>query len=99
MKPWQDIHVPEQLGIARDDIKWRQDQTYVEIFVCLPWKCRPKDANVTLTKSSISVSMGSRPAVLHGELFGSIQTSGSHWYIGEIEYAAAQTIACLLPSS
>ena len=86
--------MPEHLGIARDDLKWRQDQTYVEIFIRLPWKCRPKDAKVTITKSSISVSIGSRPAVLHGELFGSIQTSGSHWYIGE----STQQTAIYMPS-
>ena len=77
-----EICVPDKLGLERDDLKWRQDQTYVEAFFRVPFNCSPKKVSVQLSKDHIRAVIGER-VVLDGELFSTIQLDGSNWYIGE----------------
>lgn len=80
-KLWLEVDVPDKLGIAKDKLKWRQDQTFVEIFMLLPDNCPPKSVSVTLTKDSIHVLLGQR-TVLAGDLYTAIKVDSSHWYMG-----------------
>ena len=38
-RAWAEIDVPAELGADHGAYKWRQNQTFVEIFVLLPPKC------------------------------------------------------------
>jgi hypothetical protein len=40
--------VPGDLGVDCDNYKWRQNQTHVEVFVCLPETARPNQVQRTL---------------------------------------------------
>lgn len=41
-KLWQQIELPEDLGVDCDGYKWRQNQSHVEVFVKLPTNAAPK---------------------------------------------------------
>ena len=41
-RAWQEITVPEGLGLAATRFKWRQNLSHVEVFVRLPGSVQPK---------------------------------------------------------
>jgi hypothetical protein len=79
---WQQIEIPEQLGKDAGEVKWRQDQGRVELFLRIPANCPSKLVDVQLSKSDINVTMGGK-IVLCGELLQDIKVSESHWFMGE----------------
>ena len=70
---WGEIEVPQDLGADRGNYKWRQNQTFVELFVLLPPHCGgARDVEVKLTSDSLGISVCGE-AVLVGELFAPIK--------------------------
>ena len=76
---YQQVVVPEALGVACSAYKWRQNQTYVEVFVPIR---ETDDVVVQLNPKSISVEIGGRPVLgLKGELYRDIKAEDSTWYM------------------
>jgi hypothetical protein len=77
---WTSVLVPEHLGIECERYKWRQNQSYVEVFVLLPPGLDPKAVVVQLTPSTLRVCMGEN-MIVDGELYAPIKAEESVWLI------------------
>jgi hypothetical protein len=74
---YQQIDVPHELGLDCGTYKWKQNQTYVEIFIPV----RADDTiDVELKPKAISVKIGGRPT-LAGALYRDIKAEDSTWYV------------------
>lgn len=85
VRPWMrgEIDVPADLGADLGAYKWRQNQTYVEVFVLLPPHCAgSRHVDVTMTSDSLDVHVCG-DAVLSGELFAPIKAEASTWLISD----------------
>jgi hypothetical protein len=49
-KVWEDIDVPQDLGLTFTHYKWRQNLSHVELFVRLPDGCTAKQVRVYLLR-------------------------------------------------
>lgn len=79
-KSWNAIEIPEQLGIQLDEYKWKQNQSYVEIFYRLPRNIQSHRVKVELSPSDMAVIVAGEK-VLHGKLFAPIKQDMSTWII------------------
>ncbi|WIA36527.1 hypothetical protein OEZ86_007821 [Tetradesmus obliquus] len=79
---WQEITIPEGLGLAATRFKWRQNLSHVEVFVRLPGSVQPKQVCVQLSPSSLAVSAAG-DALLAGQLAAAIKLEHSTWYCDE----------------
>ena len=50
---WLEIDVPRELGLELDRYKWRQNQSFVEVFVRLPRGCAKKDVRVEISATTL----------------------------------------------
>lgn len=82
-KAWDEITVPRDLGADHGAYKWRQNQTFVEVFVLLPPGCRgARDVEVELSSDALDVRVCEQE-VLAGELFAPIKAEASTWIISD----------------
>ena len=79
---WLDIQVPPALGIELEKYKWRQNQSYVEVFVKLPRGVTREDVEVALETTRIAIRVRGE-TVMDGELAATIKAELSTWFIGE----------------
>ena len=78
---YKQIDVPEDLGLDCGTYKWRQNQTYVEIYILLPDAIdSASKVGVDLKPGYISVEINERP-FLKGQLCREIKAEDSTWYI------------------
>ena len=79
---YQQVEVPRELGVACSSYKWRQNQTYVEIYVPIGHVNTTNDVVVELKPKSILVEIAGRPVLgLKGELYRDIKAEDSTWYL------------------
>lgn len=79
---WLDIQVPPALGIEQEKYKWRQNQSYVEVFVKLPRGVTREDVEVVLGTTRIAVRVRDE-TVIDGQLAATVKAELSTWFIGE----------------
>ena len=81
---WAEIDVPCGLGDAAiDTVKWRQNQTFVEVFVALPDPARgAADVKVHIGAERLSVTVAGVP-VLDGRLFAPVKAEASTWVVAD----------------
>ena len=81
---WAEIDVPCGLGdAASDTVKWRQNQTFVEVFVALPDPARgAADVKVRIGAERLSVAVAGVP-VLDGRLFAPVKAEASTWVVAD----------------
>jgi len=77
---WLAIDIPENLGLACDKYKWRQNQSFVEVFVRLPRDATKHDVDVTFGVSRLIVRVGD-DVILDGTLHSAIKAELSTWII------------------
>lgn len=77
---WLELEVPENLGLELPRYKWRQDQSWVEVFVQLPEGLSAKMVSVELEPDRISVVVDGE-VILEGDLFASIKVEDSTWIV------------------
>ena len=77
-----EIDVPSGLGEAvSETVKWRQNQTFVEIFVALPPNARgAADVKVRVEAERLFVAVAGA-TVLDGETFAPIKAEASTWVV------------------
>lgn len=78
---WLDIQVPPALGIELEKYKWRQTQSYVEVFVKLPRGVTREDVEVVLGTTRVAVRVRGE-TVIDGRLAATIKAELSTWFIG-----------------
>lgn len=80
---WSDIAIPASLGFDHGQTKWRQNQTFVEIFVALPGNARrATDVSIDLQSDFLSVKVG-ETSVINGSLFRPVKAEASTWIISD----------------
>jgi hypothetical protein len=78
---YRQIDVPQDLGLDCGSYKWKQNQTYVEIYILLPHTDSiASKVVVELKPGHISVEINERP-FLRGPLYREIKAEDSTWYI------------------
>lgn len=78
---YRQIDVPQDLGLDCGSYKWKQNQTYVEIYILLPYTDSiASKVVVELKPGHISVEINERP-FLRGPLYREIKAEDSTWYI------------------
>ena len=81
---WSEINVPKDLGADHGTYKWRQNQTYVEIFVLLPPNRAPgaRDVHVDIASDHLRVVvLGEHVTGLCGELYAHVKAEASTWVV------------------
>eukprot|EP00242_Pyramimonas_sp_CCMP2087_P015836 CAMPEP_0198211372 /NCGR_PEP_ID=MMETSP1445-20131203/23451_1 /TAXON_ID=36898 /ORGANISM="Pyramimonas sp., Strain CCMP2087" /LENGTH=300 /DNA_ID=CAMNT_0043885617 /DNA_START=459 /DNA_END=1360 /DNA_ORIENTATION=+ len=79
-KYWAEVEIPEKLGLQCPKYKWRQNQSYVEVFVRLPAGTSGKAVFVDLQTNLLSVTVDGQE-YLKGELYAPIKQDMSVWVI------------------
>lgn len=79
---WGEIRVPDDMGLECSKYKWRQNQSFVEIFVQLPASVSAKAVSVELTSNFLSVTVGGE-VLMKGDLFLPIKQDMSTWLIND----------------
>ena len=78
---YRQLEIEHNLGEDCGTYKWRQTQTYVEVFVPLPATCVvATDVNVRLTSTFVLVAVRGE-AVIEGELHSPIKAEASTWVV------------------
>lgn len=77
---WLDIDVPRELGLELDRYKWRQNQSFVEVFVRLPRGCARKDVRVEISATTLDVVVRDE-RVVGGALRAAVKAELSTWVI------------------
>ena len=78
---YRQLEIAPNLGEDCGTYKWRQTQTYVEVFVPLPAGCvSSRDVKVRLTSTSVAVAINGEP-VVEGELHSPIKAEASTWVV------------------
>ena len=78
---YRQLEIEHNLGEDCGTYKWRQTQTYVEVFVPLPATCVvATDVSVNLTSTFVSVRVRGEP-VVEGELHSPIKAEASTWVV------------------
>lgn len=77
---WLAIGIPDTLGLTFDTYKWRQNQSFVEVFVKLPTGARKHDVEVTLDVRRLTVRVRGA-AIIDGTLHAAIKAELSTWII------------------
>jgi hypothetical protein len=77
---WLDIDVPRELGLELDRYKWRQNQSFVEVFVRLPRGCEKKDVRVEISATTLDVVVRDE-RVVGGALRAAVKAELSTWVI------------------
>lgn len=77
---WREIKVPDALGLELDRYKWRQNQSFVEIFVKLPRGATKSDVDVSLSATRLSIRVRG-DVIVNGDLFAAIKAELSTWVI------------------
>eukprot|EP00976_Prorocentrum_cordatum_P076131 1182176-Prorocentrum_minimum.AAC.2 len=78
VKNWREIDIPENFGLECPKYKWRQNQSYVEVYVQLPPGTRANAVFVELRTSSLSVTIEGQ-TYLKGDLYAPIKQDMSVW--------------------
>mmetsp|Transcript_10172 Transcript_10172/g.21196 ORF Transcript_10172/g.21196 Transcript_10172/m.21196 type:complete len:291 (-) Transcript_10172:157-1029(-) len=81
-KYWREICIPENLGLQCPKYKWRQNQSYVEVYVQLPAGTKANAIVVELQTNSLSVTIEGQ-TYLRGDLYAPIKQDMSVWVIHE----------------
>ena len=81
---WAEIEVPSGLGGAvSETVKWRQNQTFVEVFVALPNPARgAADVEVRIDAEHLGVAVDGVP-VLDGRTFAPVKAEASTWVVAD----------------
>lgn len=80
---WGEIVVPANLGADHGQLKWRQNQTFVEVFVKLPPNAqRAADVAVVMRSDFLSVKVAG-VTILAGALYRPIKAEASTWIIAD----------------
>ena len=77
---WLEIDVPRELGLELDRYKWRQNQSFVEVFVRLPRGCAKKDVRVEISATTLDVRVREE-RVINGALRATVKAELSTWVI------------------
>ena len=77
---WLAIGIPDALGLTFDTYKWRQNQSFVEVFVKLPTGARKHDVEVTLDVHRLVVRVRGA-VIIDGTLHAAIKAELSTWII------------------
>ena len=77
---WLDIKVPDKLGLELERYKWRQNQSFVEVFVKLPRGTKKHDLEVFLSSTRLDVRVRDE-VVVQGNLTAVIKAELSTWVI------------------
>ncbi|KAK3265120.1 hypothetical protein CYMTET_26177 [Cymbomonas tetramitiformis] len=77
---WLGLHVPTNLGMECERYKWRQNQSYVEMFVRLPEGATGKHVSVELQSTHLRINLSGDDYV-KGDLFLPIKQDESTWLI------------------
>lgn len=78
---YKQIDIPRDLGLDCGQYKWKQNQSYVEIFIPLPSHVdSASKISVELKPDHISVVIDEKP-FLCGTLFRQVKAEESTWYI------------------
>jgi len=78
---YRQLEIEHNLGEDCGTYKWRQTQTYVEVFVLLPATCVvATDVSVNLTSTYVSVRVRGEP-VVEGELHSPVKAEASTWVV------------------
>jgi hypothetical protein len=87
---WQEIEVEKCLGLETETIKWKQNQTYVEIFVRLDGyaggmsaheSAKSEDVQVDMSRSRLSVRYKDDVIIDDKKLYKDIKVELSTWVI------------------
>lgn len=87
---WQEIKVEKYLGLETKTIKWKQNQTYVEIFVrldgfaggmCAHESAKSEDVQVDMSRSRLSVRYKDDVIIDDKKLYKDIKVELSTWVI------------------
>jgi len=81
---WAEIDVPAGLGMSvSETVKWRQNQTFVEVFVALPDPARgAADVKVHIGAERLIVAVAGAP-VLDGRTFAPVKAEASTWVVAD----------------
>ena len=78
---YRGLEIAPNLGEDCGTYKWRQTQTYVEVFVPLPaGAVASRDVKVRLSSTFLSVAVNGEP-VVEGELHSPIKAEASTWVV------------------
>lgn len=81
---YRQIDIPRDLGIDCGNYKWKQNQSYVEVFIPLSdyvaQEATDPKVSVELQPKRLSVEINER-AILRGSLYREIKAEESTWYI------------------
>mgnify|MGYP002631647832 CR=1 FL=1 len=86
---WKDIKIEPMLGLETELIKWRQNQTYVEVFIKLDQTMMPRggeilrgdDFSVNISRTHLRVQYKDRVIVDKKKLFKDVKVDLSTWVI------------------
>ena len=97
---WAEIDVPAGLGMSvSETVKWRQNQTFVEVFVALPDPARgAADVKVHIGAERLIVAVAGAP-VLDGRTFAPVKAEASTWVVadGVLELSLLMRYRALVP--
>ena len=80
---WSEIEIPTELGADVGTYKWRQNQTFVEVFIMLPPHCAgAQHVDVKLTAETLEIRVCGE-VLLAGELYAPIKAEASTWIISD----------------
>ena len=77
---WLDIAIPEKLGLELERYKWRQNQSFVEVFVKLPRGTTKNDVDVSIDVKRLSVRVRDE-VIVDGSLYAVVKAELSTWII------------------
>ena len=76
-------HPPPNLGADTGAYKWRQNQTFVDIFIPLPVDCHvASDVRVDISSDAVSARVRGE-TVLDGDLYAPIKAEASTWIVAD----------------
>ena len=80
---WTDVTLPPNLGADTGAYKWRQNQTFVDIFIPLPVDCHvASDVRVDISSDAVSARVRGE-TVLDGDLYAPIKAEASTWIVAD----------------
>ncbi|GMH33796.1 hypothetical protein BSKO_01630 [Bryopsis sp. KO-2023] len=79
-RKWEQIEVPTDMGVACFNHKWKQNQSYIELFVKLPDRLDTRKVHVELLPKRIKIEWEGF-AFMDGELEQEIKQEDSTWFI------------------
>jgi len=79
---WASVEIPPALGVSTTAYKWKQNQTFVEIYFQLPTNLPTRAVVVSIEPRRLHVSLDGADK-LSGELLKEVDVDGSTWFVSD----------------